>query len=298
MDYETKILELAQNDERIVIMTAENRAPIRGIPAKLPERFFDTGITEQTMVGAATGLALRGRVPVVHALATFLTMRAYEFIRTDVGISGLPVKMVGFVPGLLSEANGPTHQALEDISILRTIPSLNIFCPADIDDMVKGMREVIESPTPWYVRYNPRPAPLEHAPFRAGEAEVVTRGTDVALLVYGTLFTEALEAARLLEQQGISTTLVNFRTLKPIDEKVLCEAVSSCRLSVTIEYHFLTGGLFTIVAETLLRNRLTADVLPIGMDNTWFKPALLPQVLEYEGLTGPRMAQRITERLG
>ena len=105
--------DLARRDERVVVMTAENRAAIRALPASLGPRFIDTGITEQTMVGMAAGLALRGRLPVVHALATFLTMRAFEFIRTDVGIPALPVKLVGYVPGILSEANGPTHQALE-----------------------------------------------------------------------------------------------------------------------------------------------------------------------------------------
>src|SRR5262245_13462283 len=113
--YADALYDLARADERIVVMTAENRAPIRSLPSLLGERFIDTGITEQTMVGMAAGLALRGRIPVIHALAAFLTMRAFEFIRTDVGIANLPVKIVGTVPGVLSEANGPTHQALEDI---------------------------------------------------------------------------------------------------------------------------------------------------------------------------------------
>src|SRR3954468_20599566 len=120
--YEEVLLECALADERIVVMTAENRAAIRNLPAKLGERFIDVGIAEQTMIGAAAGLALRGRIPIVHALATFLTLRAFEFIRTDVGIGGLPVKLVGTVPGFLSEANGPTHQALEDVALMRGIP--------------------------------------------------------------------------------------------------------------------------------------------------------------------------------
>ena len=104
--YESTLLAAAEKDPRLIVVTAENRAAIRGLPAKLGSRFLDTGITEQTMIGMAAGLALRGRIPVVHALATFLTMRAFEFIRTDVGIPGLPVKLVGAVPGVLSEANG------------------------------------------------------------------------------------------------------------------------------------------------------------------------------------------------
>src|SRR5262249_42991269 len=110
--YEQSLLALAAQREDVVVMTAENRAHVRNLPAALGPRFVDVGICEQTLVGAAAGLALRGRTPVVHALASFLTQRAFEFIRTDVGVAQLPVKLVGFVPGLLSEANGPTHQAI------------------------------------------------------------------------------------------------------------------------------------------------------------------------------------------
>src|SRR5512142_1535233 len=142
--YEEFLKERAQRDEALVVMTAENRAVIRNLPAVLGPRFIDVGICEQTMIGAAAGLALRGRTPVVHALASFLTMRAFEFIRTDVGIPGLNVKLVGGVPGFLSEANGPTHQVLEDIAIMRGIPGMKIFCPADADELAAGMPEIID----------------------------------------------------------------------------------------------------------------------------------------------------------
>src|ERR1700734_1442623 len=108
MNYEETLAGLAKQDERIVVMRAENRALIRNMPALLGERFIDTGITEQTMIGAAAGLALRGRIPVVHALASFLTMRAFEFVRTDAGIPDLPLKLSSFIPGFLSDGNGPT----------------------------------------------------------------------------------------------------------------------------------------------------------------------------------------------
>lgn len=126
--YEQALVALAAERDDVVVMTAENRAHVRGLPEALGPRFVDVGICEQTMVGAAAGLALRGRTPIVHALATFLTLRAFEFIRTDVGIPGLPVKLVGFVPGLLSEANGPTHQAIDDVAVMRAIPGVQVFC--------------------------------------------------------------------------------------------------------------------------------------------------------------------------
>ena len=119
MNYEQKLKELALADERIIVMTAENRAALRSMPAALRDRFIDTGITEQCMIGAAAGLALRGRHVVAHALAAFLTLRSFEFIRTDLGIGNLPVKLVGAVPGFLSDGNGPTHQAIEDIERLQ-----------------------------------------------------------------------------------------------------------------------------------------------------------------------------------
>src|SRR5262245_55001762 len=124
MTYEDQLLSLAGADENVIVMTAENRAAIRNVPTVLGPRFIDVGICEQTLIGMAAGLALRGRIPVVHALAAFLTMRAFEFIRTDVGLGNLPVKMIGGVPGFLSEANGPTHQSLEDIALMRAIPNL------------------------------------------------------------------------------------------------------------------------------------------------------------------------------
>ena len=205
MTYEEILKDLVDKDERFMILTAENRAAIRNLPDKIGDRFIDTGITEQTMVGVAAGLALRGRIPVAHALASFLTMRAFEFIRTDVGIGNLPVKLVGGFSGFLSEANGPTHQAIEDVSIMRGIPNVNVFCPADEEDMLIGLRKVMESPEPFYIRYNNIKPVYKHSEkFEIGKAEVVSEGKDVTILVYGILLKQALEAKEILEAKGIS----------------------------------------------------------------------------------------------
>src|SRR5579872_7175165 len=173
MTYEEKLLELAEKDERIVVMTAENRAAIRNLPQKLGDRFIDVGIAEMTMIGAAAGLALRGRIPVVHALATFLTIRAYEFIRTDVGIGNLPVILVGGVPGFLSDGNGPTHQAIEDIALMRGIPNMGVFCPADCEELVQALPHIVASGKPFYIRYNNfLPSRSHTVSFEMGKAEV------------------------------------------------------------------------------------------------------------------------------
>ena len=305
-NYEQTLLELMAADERIVVMTAENRAAIRNLPQLAPERFIDTGITEMTMVGAAAGLALRGRVPVLHALATFLTLRAFEFVRTDVGIGNLPVKLVGGVPGFLSDGNGPTHQAIEDVALMRGIPHMHVFCPADEEDMLLGLPHVIRSAHPTYIRYNGlKPVAAHDANFEIGRAETwrtagnASRGErdDVAILVYGMLFAQAWEAKAQLEAEGLAVRLVNVRMPKPIDEEAVLSAARESNMLVTLEDHFLTGGLYSIVAETLLRNGQTADVLPFALDERWFRPALLNDVLRFEGFTADQIAARILERL-
>ena len=293
MTYSDLVLELINKDDRYMIMTSENRAAFRDLPPLIKNNFVDTGITEQTLIGMAAGFALRGRIPIVHALATFLTMRAFEFIRSDVGIGNLPVKIVGAVPGFLSDGNGPTHQAIEDVSIMRGIPNVNVFCPADEDDMMKGLPIIFSDPSPFYIRYNITKPLTKHRKFEIGKAETFGDGTDVAILVYGFLFGEALKAKNILESKGISVRLINIRTPKPIDEQTLLKAVDECKLVVTIEDHLITGGLYTILAEVLLRNRKTANVLPFALMNKWFKPALLNDVLEYEGFTAEQMAAKI-----
>lgn len=297
MNYEDLLHQLAANDQRYIIITAENRAAIRTLPQKMQDQFLDTGITEQTMVGVAAGMALRGRIPIVHALATFLTMRAFEFIRTDVGIGNLPVKIVGAVPGFLSDANGPTHQAIEDISLMRGIPNMKIFCPADEDDMLKGLPKVFADESPFYIRYNNQKPLVEHEDFEIGKAEIFGDGKDIAILTYGFLFNQAYQAKELLEDKGYKVRLINLRTPKPIDEDAVLNAANDCKLLVTLEDHFITGGLFSILSELLLKNKQTADVFPIALMDKWFKPALLNDVLEYEGFTAKQIADKIEIRI-
>jgi transketolase len=294
--YEELLKNTALNDERFVVMTAENRALVRNLPQALGARFIDTGITEQTMIGAAAGLALRGRIPVVHALSAFLSMRAFEFIRTDVGIANLPVKLSSFIPGFLSDGNGATHQALEDVSIMRGIPNMQVFAPADEQELVVMLPKIWASKQPAYVRICTRPTTFQHAStFDIGKAEIIAEGTDITILVYGFLFEQAMIAALLLREQGKSVGFINMRSLKPVDEQAIIQAALQSELVVTIEDHFLTGGLYSIVAETLLKHRVSANVLPIALDERWFKPARLSEVLEYEGFTGELMAEKIME---
>jgi transketolase len=295
MNYEQLITETALADERFVIMTAENRALIRNIPTNpvLANRFIDTGITEQTMIGMAAGLALRGRIPVVHALAAFLTMRAFEFIRTDVGIANLPVKLTGFIPGFLSDGNGPTHQAIEDISIMRGIPNVQVFAPADEEDMLIMLPAVWHSLSPAYTRANLIKPIIQHDKnFKIGKAEVISEGSTITFLTYGMLFNNVYRAKEILEAQGVSVGLVNMRSLKPVDEDAIVKAAKESELVVIVEDHFKIGGLYSIVAEVLLKNQLTANVQSLSLNENWFRPGRLNEVLDYEGFTPAKIAVR------
>jgi len=293
MNYEELLLNLINNDKRFFVLTSENRSMMRNLPPMFKDNFMDCGIAEQTMIGIASGLALRGRIPIAHALATFLTMRPFEFIRSNIGIQNLPVKLVGSVSGFLSDGNGPTHQALEDISLMRGIPNMNVFCPADEDDMMKCLPKIYADPSPYYIRFNAMKPIIEHKEFELGKAEVFGEGKDIALFVYGFLFNETFKAKEILEKKGFAIRLINLRTLKPIDEESILNVVAECKLIVTIEDHFITGGLYSILAEVLLKNKNTTNVLPIALMDKWFKPALLNDVLEYEGFT----CEKITERI-
>jgi transketolase len=294
--YEEYLKDLALADENIVVVTAENRALIRNLPAVLGPRFIDTGITEQAMIGTSAGLALRGRKPIVHALASFLSMRAFEFIRTDIGISGLPVKLTSFVPGFLSDGNGPTHQAIEDISLMRGIPGMQVYAPADNEDMILMLESIWKNDSPVYLRANTRAAVIKHSSFEIGKAEIISEGKDVTLMVYGMLLEETIKTKTILEAHGLQVGLANMRSLAPIDEKYILQTSIDSKLIVSIEDHFQTGGLYSIIAEIFLKNRTTADVLPIAL-KTWYKPGLLSEVLEYEGFTGEKMAAKILDHL-
>jgi len=308
--YEETLRALAEKDDRVVVLTAENRAAIRSLPPILGKRFIDVGICEQTMIGVAAGLSLRGRRPVCHALATFLTLRAYEFIRDDLGIPSLPAVLLGGVPGFLSDANGPTHQAIDDVSLMRTIPNVRVFCPADERELAEALPLLLNDDHPWYVRHIAMPPAFEHtAKVEIGKAEVILDGDEIGILSYGLTARESYGAAKALEAKGHSVRFVNMRSLKPIDEAAVLDTVSKCKVTFTVEDHLLTGGLFSIVAELCAKNacwpgkallgggRSPGRLIPFALDERWFLPTLLKDVLEHEGFNAAKLCERITRSL-
>jgi transketolase len=220
-------------------------------------------------------------------------MRAFEFTRTSVGIANLPVKMSSFIPGVLSDGNGPTHQAIEDVSIMRGIPGMEVFAPADAEDLVQMLPSIWASPHPSYVRISTLPAVYKHAPYEAGKAEVISKGKDLTILTYGFMFEQCFHAKALLEAEGLEVGLINMRSLKPLDEQAIRDLIGNTNQLITIEDHFITGGLFSIVAEFLVRAGLQIPVSPIGFDAKWFKPGRLNEVLAYEKLDPAGLVEQI-----
>jgi transketolase len=297
MTYEELLEKTAIENDNIVVMTAENRALVRNLPQKLGNRFIDTGITEQTMIGAAAGLALRGRIPIVHALSAFLTMRAFEFIRTSVGIPGLPVKLSSFIPGFLSDGNGPTHQAIEDIGIMRGIPTMEVFAPSDENDLIQMLPQIWNSPNPSYVRIHTEQGSYQHEPFQIGKSEWCFKGKDATILTYGIMFKYALEVRDDFLKKGVEIGLVNIRSLKPFDTDMINQLVLQTDRIITIEDHFEVGGLFSILSEYLVKNSIYKIVHPISLGNNWFKPGRLNEVIAYANMNTNGLVNQIEKFL-
>ncbi len=299
--YEILLRDRCAIDPRLMVLTAENRGHMRNVPPVLGDRFVDVGIAEQTMLGMAAGLASRGRVVIVHALAAFLTLRAFEFIRDDVAIANLPVIMVGMVPGVLSDGNGPTHQAIDDVGLMRGLPNVGVFAPADEEEFVEGMAELLDNPRPCYVRYVASPTA-----YRREERTSLQRGViisdereccpDVAILTYGAMLSHAIEAAQIIEQSGASVRLVHIPMLDPLDESVIVEALYDAVITVVVEDHLIGSGLYSAVCEIAVRFRIAAAIHPIGL-TTWFPAGRLQQVLRVTGLDAVSIASRVAEHL-
>lgn len=297
MNYEQFLLEYVPNHTDVIVLTAENRAAIRNLPNILTNNFIDTGICEQTLVGIAAGLALRGRIPIAHALAAFLAMRAFEFIRTDIGYPNLSVKLVGSFAGFLSEANGPTHQAIEDIGLMRLIPNMQVFAPADENDLVIMLPKILESKSPAYIRFCNLPNLISHTDFQIGQPEIIGEGNDVVLFTYGAMFNETLKVKNHLESNHINCTLVNMRTLKPVNSELIANISLKCKLIVTIEDHFINSGLYSIVSQILFKNKIFKEILAIGLDDRWFKPLMFDDIIKYEKFDYQNISSQIFNKL-
>ena len=296
--YETKLLEAVKKNLEVVVMTAENRFSMRNIPSILGDKFIDVGIMEQNMVGIAAGLSASGKIPIMHALAAFLTMRSFEFIRTDLGYPNLKSIIAGTFTGFISQGNGPTHQAIEDIGLMRIIPNVSVFAPSNIYETCKIFEIIKDIPGPVYLRYlDDTEVNYGSENFKFGKNLQIKDGEDVAILSYGTLLKNAVKASQILESKDINASVYNFRFLKPFDAELLNFIFSKYKKIVVIEDHYALGGLTSIIKEESFNNNAQINLLEINLKNNFFKPALLNDVIDFEGFNPNQIAEKIIKFL-
>ena len=278
--YEKSLLNLCNSNDNLLVLTAENRALIRNTESALGERFIDTGINEQTIVGFSAGLALQGYKPIVHALAAFLTMRAFEFVRTDVGLPNLPVKLMAFIPGILSDGNGQTHQAIEDISLIRGIPNFEIYTPSCEQDLVLCLPHIINNDNPCYVRLNHLPGVTEHQPYtEQTELEVLIEGAETLVISYGIISQNAFIAVNEFnDSENQKIGLLSVRKIWPLNVELFLSIIDNYSKVIIIEDHFSVGGLRSIIAELNLSENLRKDFHFINFGNEPFKAGNLQAV--------------------
>jgi len=270
-----ELTRLAAGDERVVLLMGDigNRL-FDDFKARFPDRFFNCGIAEANMMSAAAGMALCGLRPVVYTIVPFVTARCLEQIRVDVCYHHAPVVIVGVGGGLSYASLGATHQACEDIGLLRVLPGIKIVCPGDATEVRLGLQRALAQDDPVYLRLGKKGEPAVHPDepaFEIGRGIVLREGTDVTLLSTGNLLPTAVAAAERLQAESLSVRLVSFHTVKPLDEALLRASFGSGRLVVTLEEHSVLGGLGGAVAEWLSeQDGLPARLLRLGTPDHFF----------------------------
>jgi transketolase len=261
--------ELASADARVVLLTGDvGYSVLEPFAERFPDRFFNVGVAEQGMVGLATGLAEAGMVPFVYTIGTFASLRPYEFIRNGPLLHSLPVRVVGVGAGLDYEHNGITHYTLEDVAVMRAQPEMAILVPADPAQAGAVVRASCELPGPAYLRIgkSSTPVPGLEGRFALGRLEVLTEGEDLAILAMGSIAVEAVRAGELLAAQGIRTTVAVAASVRPTPSEDLLGVLGEVPLAVTVEAHYTTGGLGSLVAETIAEHGLSCRLVRRGVE--------------------------------
>ncbi len=263
------LAELAERDERILLLTGDlGYKALEPFSERFPRRFFNVGVAEQNMVGLATGLAECGFLPFVYSIATFASLRAYEFIRNGPVAHRLKVRIVGVGGGFDYGSAGLTHHGLEDVGVLRLQPGLTVLAPADSEQTRSMLRDTYDRPGPLYYRLSKDDRLLVKelgGRFTLGRAEVLRRGTDVLLLVAGSLSSETLEASEALSKLGIEATVAVVSTLNPAPCDDLRGRLESFDHVVTVEDHYAAGGLGSIVAEIVAEGGIRCRLTRLGV---------------------------------
>jgi len=248
--------KLAARDERVLYIGSDPGAgTLRAMSKEFPRRHLIEGISEAHIIGMSAGLAMEGFVPYVNTIATFLTRRCYEQVAVDLCLHNLPVRLIANGGGLVYAPLGPTHQAIEDIAIMRALPNMTVVCPADADEAARLMEQTLDWPGPIYIRLarggDAVVSRAEHG-FQIGRAIMMRQPGDVLMVTTGIMLQRALAAADLLAVQGIRAGVLHMHTVKPLDIDTLLSAIRGIRLLVTLEEHVPSGGLGSAVAEALI----------------------------------------------
>lgn len=267
--------------------------------AAYPDRLYDVGIAEQNMIGVASGLALTGRTVFTGSFAVFGTGRCWEQIRNTVCDSGLNVKISPTHAGITVGADGATHQALEDIALMRVLPGMRVLVPADYASAVAAIRLAAATPGPFYVRLGREPLPEvydEGFTCDVAFANVLREGSDVSIMACGVEVAQALAAADLLAAEGIAAEVVDVMSVKPLDEETIIASAAKCGRVVTVEEHSVYGGMGSAVAE-LLGEKHPVPVTRVGM-TSFGQSGTATELLAYYGLDAAGIAVRVREVLG
>ncbi|MBI3660449.1 transketolase family protein [Candidatus Acetothermia bacterium] len=286
--YGETLVELGAKDKEIVALTADLPASTRvqWFGQKYPERFFDFGVAEANMIGAAAGLAASGKKPFVSTFAVFATGKAWEQIRQNIAYPNLPVKIVCTHAGLTVGEDGASHQTIEDIGLMRVLPNMTVIAPADAIETKQVIRAIVNHPGPVYVRLARAPFPVIYGDdhqFDLGRLHVVKEGRDVTIFACGLMVYPSLVAAEQLAQEKISARIVNVATVKPLDPRV-AELAAQTGGAVTVEEHNVIGGLGSAIAEAVSE----AQPVPlerVGIRDKFGQSGKPEELLKLYGLT-------------
>lgn len=293
------MLNIAEKNEELIVLSAGLRrsSGLERFKSKYPKKYMDIGISEQNLIGVAAGLAKEGHKVFVTSFAPFLSMRASEQIRMNLGYMKHPVNVVALGSGLSMSYLGNSHFGLEDIAIMRSIPNLNISSPADCSEMGKMLDDyAFNSHGPSYIRLTGipgYPAVYENNyDYKFGEPVTLKSGKDLLILSTGSMVAQSLITINILSENGINAELINIHTLKPFSTNIV-NKLKLFNHVVTIEEHSIIGGLNSIIAEKIASNYLKTHLLSVALPDAFGPTGTYSYLLDYHGLTGKKIAQKI-----
>ena len=300
--YGKALAALANTNENVVVLDADlsKSTKTADFKAVAPERFFNMGIAEGNMMGVAAGLSTCGKVPFVSTFAMFAAGRAFEQIRNSICYPKLNVKVCATHAGLTVGEDGASHQAIEDISLMRSVPNMVVINPADDIETEAAIKAVAEMEGPCYVRLGrmavSRVNDEANYNFVIGKGITLAEGNDVAIIATGIMVEAALEAKEELAKEGINARVINIHTIKPIDEELIIKAAKETGVIVTAEEHSIIGGLGSAVAEVVSEN-CPVPVLRVGVKDTFGESGKPNELLEKYGLTSNDIVNKVKKAL-